>query len=331
MISLEKLRVVKHVICHQNCPDGYASALVLKDALPDVRVSFVSYGTEEHLNFTAEPGQIWCDFSPPKFRAAEFVAAGAIVMDHHSRDVVEPYGELGIFGENAKLECGAMLAFLHVWRRIRNPGPIGAPMGGDEKENQIFHFAQLCAVRDTWKRDDPRFQRARDVGELLFFWHTKLRLSHYLDLPPGPLPLAERLFERAEELACKSIDEAHRFTTSKGTRVLLFQGVSATSDAAELLEKDPYLDGSGDRHPPDIVAGFHYRVDWDKNEHRNVDAKLQLQFSCRSHTGYDVSALAKAHGGGGHRAAAGFTVEVSPEIGGNPYAIFRILLEQHEE
>ncbi len=99
-----------------------------------------------------------------------------------------------------------------------------------------------------------------------------------------------------------------------------------TSDAAELLEKseEPWLN-KGFKSPwkqTDIVCGFHYRVD---------GGRLQLQFSTRSHTGYDVGAFCKSRGGGGHSAAAGFTVEQSAEVGANPYSVFRLLLEEWEQ
>jgi nanoRNase/pAp phosphatase (c-di-AMP/oligoRNAs hydrolase) len=130
------------------------------------------------------------------------------------------------------------------------------------------------------------------------------------------------LFEKQLAAACKSLDESHQFRTSKGTRVCMFQGVSTTSDAAEIDEQQHVMLGRGERYPTELVVGFHYRVD---------AGKLQLQFSMRSHTGYDVSAFAKAHGGGGHKAAAGFTVEVSPETGANPYRVFQLLLEAYED
>lgn len=320
MIPLDKLRALKHGIFHSSCPDGTASALILKDAIPDLRVSFVKYGTEEHRNFPAEPGQVWCDFSPPKERAAEFVAAGALVLDHHTRDVVEPYGELGVFGENERLECGAMLAFKQVW----------LPLHGFTSSNiadHIFNFAELVAVRDTWKRDDSRFQEALGQGEVLLFWGDKARLAAFLNGDEETIALGEHLLAKKLEAARTAIAESCRFTSGKGTRVLMFQGVAATSDAAELLEKDPSLPFAEHgavaveyEFKADLVVGFHYRVD---------AGRLQLQFSTRSHAGFDCQALARAHGGNGHRAAAGFTVE---NVGGglNPYEMFSDLLNEWE-
>lgn len=356
MIPIEKLRQIKHGIFHASCPDGVASALIVKDALPDVRVSFVKYGSEEHRSIEPAPDTLFCDFSPwlpplppsdvsEKYRERMWAAridaatrwrdAGVIVLDHHSLDVVEPYGELGIFGENDKLQCGAWLAYEHVWLPLLEDLPQVKEVGlRSEDYLRVREFAERAAVRDTWRQKDARFQQALKQGELLLFWGSKQPLDYYLGAPDKSISaLAARLFERAEEHARTAISEAVRFTSAKGTRVLVFQGVSATSDATELLEKEeggpPLMLQSKYQSRPvqmtadtrtDLVVGFHYRVD---------AGKLALQFSTRSHTGFDCQALARAHGGNGHKAAAGFTV--SEGLTGNPYETFRILLDHWED
>src|SRR6185503_4768872 len=128
------------------------------------------------------------------------------------------------------------------------------------------------------------------------------------------------LFAKKIETANNALKEAYSFVTTKGTLVHMFQGVFTTSDAAEVLEK-AQKEKFG-KALTDIVCGFHYRVDADR---------LQLTFSTRSHTGYDVGSFCKAHGGGGHSAAAGFTVEQSAEVGANPYTVFRLLLGEWEQ
>lgn len=322
MIPLDKLRAITHVVVHgPACPDGISSALILKDALPDVRVSFLSYETAEHKALAAEPGLLFCDFSPPRDRVQEFVAAGAICLDHHltAKDVVEAFGENGVFGLNDKNECGAWLAYEHVWKRFADEYDLSDDLG----RAQVRCFAELAAVRDTWKTADPRWRQACEQAEmLLFFPFEEQKLGRMVN-GDDYLLVGHWLVEKKLAAARKSIGEAHHFITLKGTRVLVFQGVVATSDAAELVERKG---SAGSSHPEairptDIVVGFHYGVD---------SGKLKLQFSMRSHTGYDVGAFAKHHGGGGHKAAAGFTVEVSPEMSANPYQLFRLLLEEGE-
>lgn len=358
MILLDKLRSITHLITHANCPDGIASALIIKDALPDVRVSFVHYGTEEHRLIDPAPGMLFCDFSPwlPKLadpRAAvvdgglsfeltdkgvlalrelalreelikRWREAGVIVLDHHSRDVVEPYGELGIFGENERLESGAWLAYEHVWAPI-----VRANAESDYRMmnvSSVGNFARLAAVRDTWKKDDPSWREACEQAAELVFWRFEDMELHF-GLHGGCLgsrcSVDERLFERQLESARHAIDEALYFQSVKGTEVVMFQGVSTTSDAAELIEKDveKTLHEQVGPSQPDIVVGFHYRMS---------GGELQLQFSTRSHTGFDCQALARAHGGNGHKAAAGFSISAQAGAGFSPYLVFEQLLNEWE-
>lgn len=317
MISLDKLKSVTHLVTHgPACPDGISSALIIKDALPDVRVSFMAYNTAELAALPAEPGLLFVDFTPPRDRVQEFVEAGALVLDHHptARDIVAAFGENGVFGENEKNECGAWLAYEQAWLPLNRFD--GAFSVDEEIRRDVKDFAYLAAVRDTWKKDDPYWQRACEQAALLLFWQFKQSLFEVIEEDKNGI-LGKHLLDKQLSAAQRSIAESHHFQTERGTRVLMFQGVSTTSDAAELVEKSDVWIGK----PPDLVVGFHYKID---------AGKLQLQFSMRSHTGYDCAAFAKAHGGGGHTAAAGFTVSVSPELSANPYAVFRILLGEWE-
>lgn len=345
MISIDKLRAVTRLCTHASCPDGIASALIVKDALPNVRVSFMAYNTAELAALPAEPGLLFVDFTPPRERVAEFVAAGSVCLDHHptARDIVEAFGENGVFGLNERNECGAWLAYEHVWRAVRaeqlaEAGCVGvwAP-----ERNKVRDFAELAAIRDTWKKDAPQWREACEQAALLLFWPFE-DLDIQSDIVLGS-DLGRVLVNKQLSAAERSLDEAHRFTTTKGTRVVMFQGTSTTSDAAEIQE------GRSDER--DLVVGFHYRSepcsscggggDNDPSGEQGdsplcpkcggFGSALKLQFSTRSHTGYDCAAFAKSHpGGGGHKAAAGFTVEVSPELSANPYQVFRILLEEFE-
>lgn len=323
MIPLDKLKSVTHLVTHANCPDGIASALIIKDALPDVKVSFMSYNTTELAALPAGPGMLFCDFTPPRERVQEFVAAGTIVLDHHptAKDIVEAFGENGVFGENDNLECGAWLAYTQVWfplyiaNRTDLNGLIRNPHG---KSYQVETFAQLAAIRDTWKKDDPLWRAACEQAASLIFWGFED--SVLIGQMRGGVPyVGSRLVDKQLSAAQRSLDEGHHFTTTRGTAVSMFQGVSTTSDAAELAEQQELCGPSTQR--TDLIVGFHYRCD--------VAVKLQLQFSMRSHTGYDCASFAKAHGGGGHKAAAGFTVEVG-FLDSSPYLIFHDLLQKWE-
>lgn len=322
MIPLDKLKSLQRAYVHANCPDGTASALILKDALPDLEVHFVKYDSQEHREIEPLPNTIFCDFSPyigkgeinkePGSVLDMWIQEEVIVLDHHSRDIVEPY-PFGVFGENDKLECGAMLAYLHVWIPVQRsylgaPRQPGDPSCRGREAMEVENFARLAAIRDTWQRNHGDWDAANEQAAELMFW--KFEQLNLDTCTPG---LSARLFERQIELANSCIKEAFVFRTEKGTKVLMFQGVSATSDAAELLDNQPEL-------VPNLVVGFHYRFD---------GGSLKLQFSTRSHTGFDCQAFARAHGGNGHKEAAGFTVEAGP-FQTNPYAVFGSILGKYE-
>lgn len=371
MIPLDKLKSITRLCTHASCPDGVASALIVKDALPNVRVSFMAYGTEEHRMLEPAPGVLFCDFTPwlPKLtdpRAqivcedgrtasitdkgvlalredliAKWREAGVLILDHHptARDIVEAFGDNGVFGLNEKNECGAWLAYEHVWLPLEKATPVEQTKWS---RIAVEDFARLAAIRDTWKKDSPDWQRACAQAAELVFWGERTSLGDMLRAQIGTL--GQHLLDKQLSAAQRALEESHSFVTTRGTRVLVFQGVSTTSDAAEIADKKPggcehknveektIYDSKGNHMHcrdcgadwlayPDLVVGFHYKVD---------AGKLKLQFSTRSHTGFDCAAFAKAHGGGGHKAAAGFTVEVSPEVSVNPYAMFRLLLEEWE-
>lgn len=336
MIPIDRLKNITHLITHAGCPDGQASAHIVKDALPDVKVSFMAYGSKEHRELEPAPGMIFCDFTPYVGDTSKYplnreegsvldcwVKAGAIVLDHHptARDLVDHFSfkSLGFFGENEKNECGAWLAFQHVWLPLEKAKPVEQTKWS---RIAVEDFAKLAAIRDTWKKDSPDWQRACAQAAELMFWGERTSLGDMLRAQIGTL--GQHLLDKQLSAAQRSLEESHLIITGKGTEVWMFQGVSTTSDAAELAEKsvEKTLHEQVGPSQPDLVVGFHYKVD---------GGKLKLQFSTRSHTGFDCAAFAKSHpGGGGHKAAAGFTVEVSPELSANPYQVFRILLEEFE-
>jgi hypothetical protein len=140
---------VRVIVAHDECADGTASAILLHDALPGAEIVFCDYGAPAR-QLAARPGMLFCDFSPPAARADEFVAAGAMVLDHHrsARPVIERFGERGVFGDERADPgvSGAMLAYRHVWLALR----AGAP-----EQPFAAWFAAAAGARDTWQTASP--------------------------------------------------------------------------------------------------------------------------------------------------------------------------------
>ncbi len=317
---------VKKVVVHANCPDGLASALILKNALHPrpLEVVFVRYSSPEHLTMPAEEGLLFCDFSPPEERAAEFVAAGAIVLDHHktAKAIVELFGDKGVFGDEQSDPgvCGAYLAFIHVWQPCTGTDSPSTdwPKGLAELHQEVGAFAALAGIRDTWQRQHPQWDQACKQALGLMFYARDTWMDEMVLEPYRWRELAQQvghvLWHKEREKVDAILRESYRHTSEKGTRVVLFNSVSQTSDASDVLGGEA-----------DLVAGFRYLSE---------GGVRKLQVSCRS-TGpssFDAGAFCKAQGGGGHTKAAGFSIEMAQEgMSFDPYTMFESVLAYYEE
>jgi len=129
------------------------------------------------------------------------------------------------------------------------------------------------------------------------------------------IQMGRALFEAHEEAVRQAVDQCVAYALiGAGVDVYLYvfqeqaSGFRLCSDVAEALRQQ--TDG---RTNAAVVAGFAYVV------HEPGDSP-QLVYSLRGLNGFDVAALAKTNGGGGHTAAAGFAVDPHRElIGRTPY------------
>lgn len=295
MHDLEASRHVRTIVTHENCSDGVASALILLAALPDARVVFLQYGSAAHRDLPAEPGMLFCDVTPPRERVREFVEAGAFCLDHHKRqeDVVCAFGARGVFADES-LEPGVSGAVL-AWREV-----FEAICLLKVESKAAFELSRLVGIRDTWQKNHPDFERASQLSEVLRFVSfdrlCAMWISRVLALAEDLGPI---LFER-KLAAARDVAERAVRVVAGDLRVAVVPSVTLTSDASEFVQD------------ADVTAGFAYCAD-------PGGTGLRLQWSLRSRTGVDVSAIARSHGGGGHTAAAGFSV---PDDGRSPY--FRV-------
>jgi len=316
-LSIELLKKVQVVYAHAHCPDGRASAMILADAFRMLgtkpRIEFLAHNTPEHNRagvFTLEEAErgdmvLFCDFAPVESKKG---AAGIIVLDHHvgAKDIVESFGELGVYADAEKEPgvSGAVLAFREVWCRAflsRDKATIDLEIE-DLRWEAVRAFAECIGARDTWQTGwGEIFQRGQ--------WASKYLMSKPFDrcaapyLGAGEMYVGRALFEAHEEAVRQAVDQCAIFDVAPddGRPALLayvFQeqasGFRLTSDVAETLrERAPHFQS--------VVAGFSYVVD-------KPGVPPKLLYSLRGIGGFDVCALAKANGGGGHKAAAGFSV-----------------------
>jgi|SRR5688572_19300511 len=311
--SVEQLKSIKTVITHGNCPDGIASAMIVADAYAGTDIAMpaireISHGSPEKADLEPAPGMMFVDFSPDPARAQDFIAAGALCLDHHAKgSSVQDFVKagLGVFGDENDNPgvCGAVLAYEHVWKPLR-------------AEHQIDHeviesFARLSGIRDTWQRQSPDWLKACELAEALRFWSwEKLR-----GVPPAEWAgyfdqLGRHVWEKKTKTVAKVSERVYRWTSPRGTRAGFFQGTKLSSDVAEAIG------GS-----LDVLIAYDIRYE---------EGKFELSCSSRSRGSYDCGSLALAHGGGGHTRAAGFTLPMTLESP-NPYRMLQDMLTAYED
>ena len=312
-IPIEKLRDLEHIVVHDACPDGSASAMILKLCLPNADVQFVQYDSPAHEVLKVQPNTIFADFSPHESQVGDFVRAEAVVLDHHKtqREVVDEFGELGVFGDEGAEPgvCGAVLAFREVWTPLTQ---YGSPAITTGQFRTVFlpDFAKLAGIRDTWQTQDSRWREACEQAAALHFWPDDILLATDPINWQEKLSLGSVLFQQKLDIAKRNGDNSFRFSSEVGTRVAVFEGSRTTSDAAEYLDKEV-----------DLVIGFDIFM---------RGGKPAMIFSTRSHTDFDCATMAKAHGGGGHLRAAGFKWELSLDDP-NPFMLAMKVVEAYEQ
>lgn len=311
---IERISKTTHIISHDSCADGTASALILRDALPNAKVSLVQYGTEAYRALVPQEGQqyLFCDMTPSPEAADAFRKAGAVVLDHHysTRDLVRSFGQFGVYADEKEDPgiSGAMLAYETVWR------PMARASKSEDVQEFVRDFAELSGIYDTWQRQDERWKPAQELVRILHFqspmsW-VNMGLSRVAEEWRGKYAwMGPILNDKAEKSAARTFKGAERITTGSGMRIIVANIIGGGVNS--IVE----LAGQG----ADLVVGFGYEMQ---------SSKRSMVCSLRSHTGYDCSALARRYGGGGHKAASGFSVAAK---GVDPYTRIRELVEQHED
>lgn len=298
-IPTEDLAAVRTLVTHRMddgaCADGVAAALICCDALPELEdVRFVRYNSPEHIEMVAAPGMLFVDFTPHPSRIADFVAAGAWVLDHHEkqRAIVAAFGARGVYADEPGVS-GAMLALREVWEPMAANRGARREMGESTLWGRAASLAKRAGIRDTWQKDSPLWLEACDDAAALRFWPWHLLRAGglaFLDdrLGIGPILRAKDTERDALTLASAHCDEIY------GLKVVMFEGLH-TSDIAEQLGAEA-----------DVVLGWHL---FDEHEVSKMTVSVRSRGS-RFRAGDFAAAQL---GGGGHAGAAGFTLTMMPD------------------
>ena len=334
-MNIDLLKSVKKLVTHKGCPDGVASALLIRDALPDVEVVWLTYGEPAYEGLRPEPGMLFCDIVPYAERDTAgqltakglaqieaWVASGALVLDHHRgvADLVGMFGERGRYvDEEEELGVsGAVLAYEEVWSElIRDNSTLAwADDAGVLRSNGVrppgthdafFEFAELCGIRDTWQKRDTRWREACAQAVVLAFWPAEDLLTRGMEFAFAQCrgPLGEILLQRQEVEDTQTIAEAHRFNMpflrSPHDAGLWDVDLQVVVFEGQSRAASDVAGRLGDTIDPArealLVIAWHYFV--------GADGVPRVKLSCRSKGLFQAVAFAQAYGGGGHDHAAG--------------------------
>jgi oligoribonuclease NrnB/cAMP/cGMP phosphodiesterase (DHH superfamily) len=249
------------------------------------------------------------------------VDAGSIVLDHHkgAQGIVAMFGDRGVFADEKADPgvCGAVLAYREVWLQLLPP------------TDSVLDLATLAGIRDTWQNKNPRWVEACEQASWVMFFGEEECLKEPIffggDESKWEFRKSVGKLLHSEHMRKVSKTVEGSFSTSlEGLRIVIHQGTTHTSDAAEML---------GEESKVDILAGFSYFAEGSTDRYEWSDEfgdNLKMVVSTRTRTDFDVSKLAKFYGGGGHTKAAGFTVTIGAG-NMNPYLHILSLIDNYLE
>lgn len=268
------------VVFHANCRDGFAAAWAIRTVYPEA--TFIAGNFGKPLEGFPFEGQdvIFADFSLPRAEMIEIAerAATLRVFDHHKtaeealRDFPEYPGVKIVFDME---RSGAGIS----WDEL-NPG-VPRPW-----------FIDYVEDRDLWRFRLPDSEAINAwLGSLKFeFGAWALQRVH---TPAQAAGFGRILLAKTHAYVEEVAKNSYRKTDSTGRvlQVVNAPQVDCSELMAGILERNPNVD---------------YTVCWWRRE----DGRFQYGLRSRPGSEVDVSAIAKAYHGGGHKHAAGFHLPI---------------------
>lgn len=264
-----------YVLYHAQCSDGFCAAWLFHMVYPDATFIAANYG--EPLPVIEDGSKVFIlDFSYPRgVMVALAERCKVLVLDHHKTATAACEGlEFCIFDQS---RSGARMAYDWLVANACGFGP-------DDNEERIVNYVQ---DRDLWQH---KLACTHEINAALRSYDFDFGVWGDI-ADAGMVPLisgGKAIMRYRSKLIAEHVSRATMITID-GYNVL---GVCCTvkelvSDIGEQL----------------AASGQFGAVYSD-------DANGYRTYSLRSRNGFDVSEVAKQHGGGGHAAAAGFKVKL---------------------
>lgn len=276
------------VLYHDNCPDGFTAAWAVWKALgDDVEYRAVNYGQSPPLGAATGRRVILVDFSYPRALLDQLadIAASVEVYDHHKTaqaDLADWVRGRVVFDME---RSGAGIAWDEFHR--------GEPLAPRWRPTLVDYVED----RDLWRWALPD---SREVSEYVFsverIFERWDELAAMIETERGTVVGAGRALLRAKRVRVETICKNVQWVTLGACDYPRVNGVAipVVNTAWDFSEIGEYLC----EQFPDAPCGGYWFERADKT-----------QWGFRSRGDFDVSALCRQYGGGGHRNAAGFTSE----------------------
>ena len=268
------------VLYHDNCPDGFTAAWAVWKRLGDA-AEYRGVNYSDPLPNNVDGRSVYLvdfSFSRQQMETLASRALSLTVFDHH------------------KTAKEALNGF--KWGRI---------VFDMERSGAGITWDELHPGSATWMGLRPKlisYVEDRDLWRWML--PSSREVSEYIFAMPRTFPDWDRLAAKIEQEFDRVVDgglvllQAKRIrvaTVCRNTRWFDFNGVSIpiVNSAWDMSEIGEYL---CEQFPEASCGGYYF------------DRQDKRQWGFRSRSGFDVSALCKQYGGGGHHAAAGFESEI---------------------
>ncbi len=290
-------------IYHGSCFDGFTSSWVFRRFFSGDDVDFhpAKYGSEPP---NCKGKDVWVvDFSYPFETMAEKVILPSVrtrVFDHHKTAQATLDGILQAIRIKYNVQREADRVVFDMNRS--GSGILFDELSREAGMKAGTHKPRYNGMRDLWLVD---YIEDRDL------WHNKLPESEFVSAYVSSMQMT---FENWDKIESEGFTKA--FTAGQAVKryIDLFGEKARAQHRYELIGgynvptiNTPYMNCSehvgklAEEHPDAKFAAGYFRRD---------DGRWQ--FSLRSRGDFDVSEVAQKFGGGGHKGAAGFDVDVLP-------------------
>jgi oligoribonuclease NrnB/cAMP/cGMP phosphodiesterase (DHH superfamily) len=280
-----------HIIMyHNNCPDGFTAAYVAKLRYPFAQLVGLDHGLSEEyitslISGCAETDVLMVDFSFRTREQNDMLAKSALslrILDHHktAQKVLEgaPYATFDLERSGAGL----------AWDFLFGKDSREACYDGDFEDRPWY--VDYVEDRDLWRFKLPM---SREVNAYIMTfpyditgWDKMVNSGFMYAATAG-----EAVILQIEKYVREAVKQAQAGTLNIGDKHYTVGIVNI-----------PYLNTSEVGHA--LAARYDIGLGWFER------ADGIIQFSARSIGDIDVSVIAQAFGGGGHKNAAGWQVPV---------------------